>query len=382
MKSCSSVVKSMSKEFSKVIPFLQNASYYFQKGNLYYQQNKLEKALLFFKKTIEVEPDNSLHHYNLACLFSRMGYLEKANKIFSYIVHQLDSSLTECYFLMAVNYGLMDELEKARHYLNLYLQVSPDGEMAMDAEDLLFTLSEDAEEEDLQVKDEVLEEAVALICQQDERDIIERYPTSKTLRRLLRHALYLDDSIIAERTLYLFSLMGDAGAEMLKEFVKNPWVKQRLRLQALLKLKNMGLEGVLIVFLEEDWMEIDLSSYPLKAPYWLDEWQEVLNCTLDKMRQSEAYDELFFEDAQAIWIDFLNNIYPQKPGIRKRESWGAALEYALSRYHFLNLTQKELTARYNVSLGSISSRYQDFNRALNLEHRAYHNMLRYLTKRD
>lgn len=348
---------------------------------MYYQQNKLEKALLFFKKTIEVEPDNSLHHYNLACLFSRMGHLEKANKIFSFIVNQLDSSLTECYFLMAVNYGLMDELEKARYYLNLYLQVSPDGEMAMDAEDLLFTLSDEAEEEEFQ-ENELLDEAASLICQQDEEDILERYPASKTLRRLLRHALYQDDAEIAERALYLLSQLGEAGAEELKEFAKNPWIKQRLRLQALLKLKNMSGGEVLTIFLDDSWLEIDLSSYPLRAPRWLDKWQEVLTCTLEKMRQSNAYGENFYEDAQAIWIDYLNHIYPKMPGIRKRETWAAALEYALSRYHFLTLTQKELSARYNVAAASISSRYQELNRVLNLEHRAYHNMLRYLTQRD
>jgi tetratricopeptide (TPR) repeat protein len=66
----------------KVVPFLKNSSYYFQKGSHYCQQNKLEKALLFFKKTIEVEPDNSLNHYNLGSLLSRMGYLEKANQVY------------------------------------------------------------------------------------------------------------------------------------------------------------------------------------------------------------------------------------------------------------------------------------------------------------
>ena len=125
----------------KVVPLVKNAEYYFQKGSYYCRQNKLEKALLFYKKTIEVEPHNSINHYNLACLLSRMGYLEKANQVFSYIVHKMDPSLTECYFLMAVNYGLLDDLDKTRYYLNIYLQLSPDGEMAEDDEELKCALT-------------------------------------------------------------------------------------------------------------------------------------------------------------------------------------------------------------------------------------------------
>ena len=34
----------------KVIPFVQDADYYFQKSSYYHQKNKLTKALLFLKR--------------------------------------------------------------------------------------------------------------------------------------------------------------------------------------------------------------------------------------------------------------------------------------------------------------------------------------------
>ncbi len=364
----------------KVISFEQNAHYYFEKGNHYYQQNKLQKALLFYKKTIEMEPENSLYHYNLACLLSRMGYLEKANEMFASIVHDLDPALTECYFLMAVNYGLLDELEKARIYLNLYLQFSPEGEMVEDAEELLFALSEEGmiiappPEENVNFTREIGKE---------EEELSKSYQESQSLRSYLWGKLYNRNEQIAEKAIHMYGLLNNkAGEQILKEFVRNPWIKQRLRLQALLELKNMGIRGLVTVHMDGEFKEVDLLYYPLLAPRWMERWQEVLDCTLENMRHSKAYNELFYEDLQAIWIDYLNNIYPETPFIKKKETWAASLEYALAKYHFLNVTQKKLAEQYGVSSSSISNRYNDINNVLNIEHRAYHNMLRYLTQRE
>ncbi len=368
-----------------VVPFLQNASYYFQKGNQYYQQNKLQKALIFFKKSTEVEPENPIHHYNLACLLSRMGYLEKANQVFAYIVNKMDPSLTECFFLMAVNYGLTDDLEQARYYLNLYLQCSPDGEMAVDAEELLFVLTE--EEVELRLDDG--EGAPSASYKQreyspSEKTFLERYKTSIEVQRALWMDLYREETELVEKAIYLLGLVtdNDASKKTLLEFVRNPWVHQRLRLQALLRLKNLGFHKPVPVFMDGCQLEVDLACYPLLAGRWHETWQEVLDVAMQNMRASVSYSEQFYEDLQAIWIDFLNNIYPRTPGISKVETWAAGLEYALARYHFLNLTQKTLARQYGISVSSVSLRYREIDRALNIEHRSYHNMLRYLTQRE
>lgn len=365
---------------TKVVPFRQTSSYYFDKGNYYFQKNKLEKALLFFKKTIEVEPENPLYHYNLACLLSRMGYLEKANKIFSYIVNKLDPSLTGCYFLMAINYGLMNEVDRARYYLNLYLQVSPQGEMAEEAEDILFVLSE--EDRDALPAGRNTIPITKVICVEDE-ELLQRYRDNHDMRSVLWHALYQKNEQVVEKAIRLYSLLwNEGGKENLLEFVRNPWIKQRLRLKALLELKNMGVKGLVCVFMEGSLRDIDLSYYPLLAPRWLQPWQDVLERTLQNMRLSQCYNETFYEDVQAIWIDFLNNFYPRYPLIHKVETWSAALEYALARYHFLNLTQKTLAGQYKISTSSLSAKYKVINEVLNIQHRAYHNMLRYLTQRE
>ncbi len=59
--------------------------------------------------------------------------------------------------------------------------------------------------------------------------------------------------------------------------------------------------------------EIHIKDYPLVAPFWKDEWQRVLSCTLSNMRRGDDYSENFFEDAQAMWIDFINKKSPDVP---------------------------------------------------------------------
>jgi hypothetical protein len=41
-----------------------------------------------------------------------------------------------------------------------------------------------------------------------------------------------------------------------------------------------------------------------------------------------------------------------------------------------------LAEQYNISPSSVSARYKEINEVLHIEHRAYQNMLMYLTRRD
>ena len=123
----------------KVVLFQQDTNYYVEKGSYYHQKNKLSKALLFFRRAIELEPKNAISHYNLACLLSKTSRLEEANRVFSHIVQNLDTKMTECYFLMAINYGLLEDLESAKKYLQKYIDLSPEGEMAEEARELVMT---------------------------------------------------------------------------------------------------------------------------------------------------------------------------------------------------------------------------------------------------
>jgi len=364
-----------------VIAFQQDPDYYSQKGTYYHRKNNLNKAVLYFRKAVELEPENPLHHYNLACVLSKAGQLEEANRIFYYIVQKLDPDFTECYFLMAINYGFMDDLRLARQYLNKYLQESPEGEMADEARDLIYALEEEEQcfeshREQLTCQDnEALEEAISSLSDHQLR----RRFQEREFRKILHKGLYQGSDHLKEMILRLCGRMRTVEARRyLAEYVANPWVKERLRQIALLELKNISPDGGFRIYKDGNFVEINLEAYPLQAPVWKEEWQAVLDCTTENMRKNAYYREEFFEDVRAIWLDYINHVYPDVPRIVKKEAWSAGLEYSLARFHFLDLTQKELARQYGVSAASVSAKFQEINRVLQIDQKAYRNMLAFL----
>ncbi len=370
----------------KVIPFIQDALYYTRMGAYYNNKNKLSKALLFLQKAIEIEPANPLNHYNLACLLSKTSRLKEANHIFKHIVQNMEAELPECYFFMAVNHGLMEELAEAKRCLLQYLHVSPEGEMADEAEDILLAMEEDDEElatGDLSLDAGENEALLGLIGDISNVRFKERLLGEEEFRRALQRGLYQGSDIIKEA---IIRLLGQSDCEearkLLADFITNPWVKERLRQVALLELKRRAPLGPYRVFTGGTIKEVDLQNYPPPAPVWQAEWQQVIECTLANMRRSAYYSDEFYEDAEAIWLDFINHSYPQVPRIDKPQTWAAGLEYCLNRFHFLGLTQKELAGAYGVSTASIRRKYNEIDRLLQIDQKAYRNMLIFLTDNE
>lgn len=369
----------------KIIPFEQDSNYYFQKGNYYHQKNKLSKALLFLKKAIEIEPGNAENHYNLACLLSKTGSLAEANEIFRHILRKLDPAMTECYFLIAINHGLMEDMDGARKYLLKYLHVSPEGDMAEEAHDLLTAMDEEevdhpAGDNEFTVQESAaIEEAISGLSTEQLRRRFEE----KSFRQALQRGLYQGSDSLKEQIIRLYGKIHyHENLSHLHDYVVSPWVKERLRQIALLELKNISPAENCRIYSDGRIIEVNLCSYPLLAPTWREEWQEVLNLTFANMRSNSYYGEEFFDDAQAIWLDFVNNSYPAMPRIRKPQAWAAGLEYCLARFHFLSVTQKELAADYGVSPVSISRVYKVINDLLHIEQKAYRNMLTYLAHQE
>lgn len=368
----------------KIIPFMQDSKYYLQKGSYYNQKNKLSKALLFLKKAIEVEPGNAHHHYNLACLLSKTSQLQEANRVFKKIVDSLNPELTECYFLMAVNCGLMDDMEQAKNYLQEYLQRSPEGDMAFEAMDLLDAMEE---------KDGVKENGNNFTVQ-DNRSL-ERFLHEVSLKSLLHHwkdysfrhalqkGLYQGSDSLKEKVLRIYGKVGAGEAERaLRDYIVSPWVNDRLRDLALEELKEITDKNDCRIFLEGRIVEVNLHEYDAAGPLWEDKWQGVLDCVLEHMSAQLYYGEEFFEDVRAIWLDYINRVYPRVPGIREVRAWAAALEYSLGRFHFLGVTQKKMAGKYGVSVSTVGCIYRQINSVLHIDQKAYRNMLTFLAHQD
>ncbi len=369
----------------KVTPFTRDAPYYARKGAYYSQKNKPSKALLYLQKAVETEPDDPLNHYNLACLLSKINHLKEANCIFDHIVRNLDAQLTECYFFMAVNHGLMEDLAEAKRLLLKYLETSPEGDMVEEAEDLLLAMEDEDDGEAYNhgpnaVENEALLKLVDDLGRAQFNGLLLE---EKGFQQTLRWGLYQGGDLLKEAILLLYGETGcQAARRSLAEFAANPWVNERLRQVALHQLKKSNPNGTCRIYSDGRFHEINLSDCPPPAPIWEGKWQQVLECTFANMRRSSYYSEEFYDDAEAIWLDFINRIYPQGPKVKILQTWAAGLEYCLARFHFLGLTQRELAAAYGVSTSSVRRKFNEINSVLQIDRKAYRNMLALLTDRE
>jgi len=369
----------------KIIPFQRDINYYYQKGNQYFLKNDFKKATLFFKKTVELEPENSLNHYNLACLLSKAGQLEEANSLFAYIIEDMDPSLAECYFLMAINYGLMDNLEQARQHLHLYLQHQPEGDMALEARELLAALDQDESNMESYNQDrkgdhqetdndfeEIKQEILTGIKQSYNKDIKKAYEQSQDYRLTLKKILYFGYDIEKEKVIEVLGKLKHKHArETLLEFLRNPWIKDRLKYLVMLKLKNtQETSASLQVYLDGKSRELNIHKHPLVAPRWHESWEKVLLCAIDQVRRNKCLNnENILETIQAVWINYLNKTYPQIPRISKPEVWAAGLEYSLVKHFYLDVTQQEISNKYGVSQNSLRDKYRLITNAVEIKNK-------------
>ncbi|MFU8795398.1 MAG: hypothetical protein ACNA7Z_08505 [Dethiobacteria bacterium] len=378
------IIKAEGKD-RNIIPFSQEASYYARKGAYFSMKNKPNKALLYLQKAVEADPGDPGNHYNLACLLSRIDRLKEANGIFRHIVQNMDHDLTECYFYMAVNHGLMEELPEAKRCLLKYLHVAPEGDMAEEAEDLLIALEED---DDFEIFNDELsavdtEELLQLISELGQVEFRGRLLEDESFQKALKWGLYQGADLLKEAVLRLYGQTAcDVSRKSLADFAANPWVNERLRQVALLELRRIDPNGECLIFTEGRFRQVRLRDCSPAAPVWESKWQQVLERTLVNMKRGAFYSEEFYSDAEAIWLDYINQVYPRGPRIDRPETWAAGLEYCLARFHFLGLTQKELAEAYGVSPASVRRKFAEINRVLQIDRKAYRNMLAFLTDRE
>jgi tetratricopeptide (TPR) repeat protein len=114
-----------------------NANFFFERAVRSLDHFHYDKALKYFRKAVEYEPENPVNHCNMAGILSEMGDYEGSNAILSDILEHVDASMTECYFYMANNYANMENFEEAERVLIKYLEEDPAGQFLDEAEEMM-----------------------------------------------------------------------------------------------------------------------------------------------------------------------------------------------------------------------------------------------------
>ncbi|WP_094096308.1 tetratricopeptide repeat protein [Paenibacillus physcomitrellae] len=117
-----------------------DANFFFERAVSALERLRYDKALKYFRKAVEYEPENPVNHCNMAGILSETGDYEGSNEVLSRVLTEVDETMTECYFYMANNYANMERFEEAEDALVTYLEKDPDGQFLAEAEEMMELL--------------------------------------------------------------------------------------------------------------------------------------------------------------------------------------------------------------------------------------------------
>ncbi|WP_046216273.1 tetratricopeptide repeat protein [Paenibacillus wulumuqiensis] len=121
----------------KVITLKLDANFFFERAVRSLDHYRYDKALKYFEKAVEYEPDNPVNHCNMAGILSEMGKYEASNQVLQTIMDTVDPLMVECHFYMANNYANMEQFEQAEQQLLTYLERDPNGQFTSEAEEMM-----------------------------------------------------------------------------------------------------------------------------------------------------------------------------------------------------------------------------------------------------
>lgn len=129
------------KRNGNIIPIHMDAAFFYERAVKSLDKYDYQKAIRYFRKAIELEPNNPVHYCNLAGTLSEVGRFEESNRYLYQVIETIDPDMTECYFYLANNFINMDQILDAEKYVVDYLELDRLGEFREDAEEMLEYIS-------------------------------------------------------------------------------------------------------------------------------------------------------------------------------------------------------------------------------------------------
>ena len=332
------------------------AGYYLIEGQRSLKHQKLNKALQYFKEAIKIDPKNTYIHYNVAYSLKNISFLKDKNKAFKEIIGESEHSSAESYFLAGVYYALCNELEKAEIYLKTFLETNPCGDIYLETKEFLQYVSGE-EKPYMNVTYLKLSNKYAGKGERVKKEVLNKLNCPFAREKML-DSLYqeLDDEVISN-IIFLYGLAesNSVAESVLRDYIKNSWVKEKHKELALLALRDIGAKEPYEIIIDNWVEELTLREYfeRLRKSDWQPEWHKVLDCVLNKIKYNSNYNsdnsKILQRDLEQIWSKYLNRVYPLVPPIESIELWAAALEYLAFLKREDQINYKEIALRYAIS---------------------------------
>jgi tetratricopeptide (TPR) repeat protein len=233
---------------AKIIPIQLDAAFFYERAVRSLDRCRYDKALRYFRKAVEYEPDNPVNHCNMAGILSEMGNYEESNNILKKVLDELDPSMAECWFYMANNYANMEMYEAAEEALVQYLEEDADGQFLEEAEEMMDLLHYEL---DRPLKQPVVKARGRLHDHERARQLLEEGKFVEAVR-LLKSIIEEQPEFLAARNnlalAYYYMGLFDQAADTVREVLKtDPGNLHAMCNLAIFRMHNGGREEALAI---------------------------------------------------------------------------------------------------------------------------------------
>ncbi|MBR3130279.1 MAG: hypothetical protein IKF65_07175, partial [Clostridia bacterium] len=128
-----------------IIPFQQNAAFYYQRGTKYLAEEKLESAEQYLRKAYEMEPGRSEYMLSFAEALHRMRMFEESLSVLLNSLSGVGEPTGEVLFGIASNFMGLEEFFAAKQCCKVCLEKEPNGPYADRALDMLELIEDEPE---------------------------------------------------------------------------------------------------------------------------------------------------------------------------------------------------------------------------------------------
>ncbi len=133
------------REAGIVIPFAQNAEFYYQRGNKYLSEDKLERAEQYLRKAYEMEPTRTEYLLTFAEALHRMRMFEESLSVLLTSLAGNEDPTGEVLFGIASDFMGLEEFYAAKQCCKICLEREPNGPYADRALDMVELIEDEPE---------------------------------------------------------------------------------------------------------------------------------------------------------------------------------------------------------------------------------------------
>lgn len=135
---------------ARIIEFIPNTEFYFNRGIIAFQKNKVELAKKYLLRAADfcrTDDERAYTLCQLAICYQHTGEYAESIQILQELLQSIDKEFPEAYYFLANNYAFLNDFEKALDAVQYYLSEDPNGDFMNEAEELLAMILYELDED-------------------------------------------------------------------------------------------------------------------------------------------------------------------------------------------------------------------------------------------